>query len=535
MDSNADGIGDLRGIINRLDYLRELGVDVIWLSPMFESPNTDNGYDIADYRAIMADFGTMHDFDELLREIHQRGMKLILDLVVNHTSDQHEWFRQARSSQHNPYRDYYIWRAAGPDGSPPNDWISFFSGSAWQLDEATQAYYLHLFTKQQPDLNWENPQVRQEVYDIMHFWFRKGIDGFRMDVIPFLSKDQTFAPYPAGRHGDLSLYANGPRIHEFLKEMNQAVLSQYDCMSVGEAFGVSAEQAPLYVGTQRQELNMIYHFDHAVPREEINFVAPAPELKLSQLRAIFNRWDQALAHDGWQNIYFGNHDNPRVVSRFGHEGQYREHSAKMLATLLLTLRGTPSIYQGDELGMSNCAFGSIEEFDDVQVKNAYQALVTEGPYSPEEFLKAANRIARDHARTPVQWTNAPQAGFTDGPATWLKVNPNYLYINAQEQVTNPGSVYHYYRSLIRLRKQHPALVYGSYRDLRPRCNRIYAFVRIHHSDKYLVVCNFTAQDQTFSLSLKHQSLMLLIANYPDAPTAPLTALRPFEARLYRYE
>lgn len=534
-DSNGDGIGDLSGIISKLDYLHHLGIDVIWLSPMFDSPNTDNGYDISDYRAIMADFGTMQDFEELLQEVHHRGMKLILDLVVNHTSDQHEWFKQSRQSQDNAFRDYYIWQPPQADGGPPNDWISFFSGSAWQLDSATQAYYLHLFTKQQPDLNWDNPQVRREVYDLMHFWFGKGIDGFRMDVIPFLSKDRRFANYPEGRFGDLSLYANGPRIHEFLREMHQEVLSQYDCLSVGEAFGVSADQALLYVGQQRHELNMIYHFDHAVPREEINFVKPAPELKLSELRAIFNRWDKALSQDGWQNIYLGNHDNPRIVSRFGDTGKYHQTSAKMLATVLLTLRGTPSIYQGDELGMSNCPFEQIEDFDDVQVKNAYEVLVRNGSYDTATFLAAVNRIARDHARTPMQWSSTALAGFSDGERAWLNINPNYTTINAETQVADPDSVFHYYRQLIALRKATPALVYGHYHDLRPRCNRIYAFTRVLNDQKYLIMCNFTAQDQTFSLSLKYQEAVMFVANYPVSETTPLHALRPFEARVYRYE
>lgn len=534
-DSNGDGIGDLNGIISKLDYLHHLGIDVIWLSPMFDSPNTDNGYDISDYRAIMADFGTMQDFEELLQEVHNRGMKLILDLVVNHTSDQHEWFRQSRQGQDNAFRDYYIWQPPQADGSPPNDWISFFSGSAWQLDSATKAYYLHLFTKQQPDLNWDNPQVRREIYDLMHFWFGKGIDGFRMDVIPFLSKDRSFTNYPEGRFGDLSLYANGPRIHEFLREMHQEVLSHYDCLSVGEAFGVSADQALLYVGQQRHELNMIYHFDHAVPREEINFVKPAPELKLSELRAIFNRWDKALSQDGWQNIYLGNHDNPRIVSRFGDTGKYHQTSAKMLATVLLTLRGTPSIYQGDELGMSNCPFEKIEDFDDVQVKNAYEVLVRNGSYATAIFLAAVNRIARDHARTPMQWSSTALAGFSDGKRAWLKVNPNYTIINAEAQVTDPDSVFHYYRQLIALRKTTPALVYGHYHDLRPRCNRIYAFTRVLSDQKYLIMCNFTAQDQTFSLSLKHQVAVMLVANYPVVETTPPNTLRPFEARVYRYE
>jgi oligo-1,6-glucosidase len=487
-DANGDGIGDLPGIISKLDYLADLGVDILWLSPIFQSPNADNGYDISDYEAIMPEFGLMADFDLLLAGVHERGMRLILDLVVNHSSDEHRWFQESRKSRDNPYRDYYIWRGAN-GGQEPNNWQSFFSGPAWTLDELTGEYYLHLFAQKQPDLNWENPALRQEIYRMMRFWLDKGVDGFRMDVIPFLSKDhgndgQTFPDYPEGRYGDLTIHANGPRIHEFLQEMHREVLAHYpDCITVGEGFGVSAEQANLYVGRDRHELQMIYHFDHAVPREEYRFLDPAPEFTLPELKAIFAGWNQALDEGpdapGWQNIYFGNHDNPRVLSRFGDPERYHYESATLLATVLLTQRGTPSIYQGDEIGMTNFPFKSIDEYDDIQVRNTWNALI--GPDADtdkhKQFLKTANRIARDHARTPMQWSGAPNAGFTNGPRTWLKVNPNYWDINVAKQEMEPRSILNYYRNLLRFRKQRAVLHEGTYRDWLPEHPTIWAFER----------------------------------------------------------
>ncbi|GAB2579043.1 glycoside hydrolase family 13 protein [Spirosoma areae] len=546
-DSNGDGIGDLPGIISRLDYLAELGVDILWLSPIFQSPNADNGYDISDYEAIMPEFGTMADFDALLAGVHQRGMRLILDLVVNHSSDEHHWFAESRKSNDNPYRDYYIWKPANPAGGPPNNWQSFFSGPAWAFDETTGEYYLHLFAKKQPDLNWEHPPLRQAIYSMMRFWLDKGVDGFRMDVIPFLSKDPDFPDYPAGRYGDLTIHANGPRIHEFLEEMNREVLSQYACITIGEGFGVSAEQAHLYVGRDRHELDMIYHFDHAVPREEHRFVDPAPEFTLPELKAIFARWNMALDDEttgGWQNIYFGNHDNPRVLSRFGspdHRGDryrigapagagpYHYESATMLATVLLTQRGTPNIYQGDEIGMTNCPFDSIDEYDDIQVKNAWQALVASGKYPADVFLKNANRIARDHSRSPLQWSNAPNAGFTTGQP-WLKVNANYTTINVRQQDTDAGSVLNYYRNILRWRKQTPALHQGTYRDLLPNHPSIWAFERSFDKKQFITVANFSEQVILFAdLPINGLTLAaVILSNY----LINADSLRPFEVRVY---
>lgn len=536
-DSDGDGEGDLMGIIQKLDYLHDLGVDILWLSPIFQSPNADNGYDVSNYEAIQPSFGDMDDFDELLAGVHKRGMKLVLDLVVNHSSDEHPWFVESRKSKDNPYRDYYIWRApVSQEGGSnrllekpfPNDWVSIFSGPAWTYDDATGDYYLHLFLDKQPDLNWENPQLRQAVYKMMRFWFDKGVDGFRMDVIPFLSKDQTFPDYPPGRFADTSLYANGPRIHEFLQEMNREVLSRYDSVSIGEGIGVSAEQANLYVGEDRHELNMIYHFDHAVPRDEHHFLKRAPEFTVIELKRIFDTWNVALEQrgetgKGWQNIYFGNHDNPRVVSRFGDAKRYHYESATMLATVLLTQRGTPTIYQGDEIGMTNCRFNSINEFNDVQVLNAYNALSGSTGFTDEAFLEAVNYIARDHARTPMQWFNGPNAGFTPG-RPWLKVNPNYDRINVADQQVRHDSILSFYKKLIRWRRKTPAIWDGTYEDLLPDHPTVWAYERRLGDERLIVLANFSDAD-VYVPEVEEGEVVL--SNY----TTSSLALQPFEARV----
>jgi oligo-1,6-glucosidase len=529
-DSNKDGIGDLKGITSKLDYLQNLGIDVIWLSPHFKSPNVDNGYDISDYEAIMEDFGTMADFDEMLQEIHQRGMKLIIDLVVNHSSDEHFWFQEALKGKENPHRHYYIWKK-----EKPNDWISFFSGSAWELDEFSKEYYLHFFVKKQPDLNWENSKLRQEIYKMMCFWLEKGVDGFRMDVISLISKDPEFSNFPENRFGDLSYYANGPKVHEYLQEMNAQVMAKYDCMTVGEAFGVNADQAISYVGEKRKELNMIYHFDHAVPRDEICFVNPQPEYKLSELKTIFRKWDEALANDGWNTIYFGNHDNPRMLSRFGNVENYRNESAKMLATILLTLRGTPYLYQGDEIGMSNADFNSISEFNDVQVLNAFQSLVTEGSFTESQFLTASNKIARDHARTPMQWNNTENAGFSQSHKPWLKINENSKDVNVESQESDLNSVLNYYKKLIALRKATPALIYGNYIDLRPECENIWLYERNFELTKLLIMHNFTQFPQTFKVRETYAKRDFVFGNYTEdrIQTENEITLKPYESRIYK--
>jgi oligo-1,6-glucosidase len=474
----------------------------------------------------MDEFGTMADFDDLLRGVHERGMKLILDLVVNHSSDEHRWFRESRKTKENPYRNYYFWR------DKPNDWISFFSGSAWTYDAPTQQYYLHLFAEKQPDLNWENPDLRAEIYTMMRFWLDKGVDGFRMDVIPFLSKDTTFANFPEDRKNDLTYYANGPRIHEFLKEMNREVLSRYDCLTVGEGFGVSTAQANLYVGKNRRELQMIYHFDHAVPREEYRFMEPAPEFRVKELKAIYNKWDKTLGNNGWQNTYWGNHDNPRVLSRFGDVERYRILSAKMLATALLTLRGTPSIYQGDEIGMTNCPFESIDEFDDIQVKNAYKSLIINGKGDEKQFIETCNKIARDHARTPMQWDDSKNAGFTEGGKSWLKINANYKEINARQAERDPDSIYNFYRQLIQLRKETPALIYGNYKDLVPEDPALWIFTRRLDNTQILILCNFSNKNQDIKHFKKHRKGAFLITNYKKSEIQE-DILQAYEARIYQ--
>ncbi|MCY7356472.1 MAG: DUF3459 domain-containing protein, partial [Rudanella sp.] len=421
----------------------------------------------------------------------------------------------------------------GLGGEVPNNWQSFFSGPAWAFDAETGEYYLHLFAEKQPDLNWENPALRQEIYRMMRFWLDKGVDGFRMDVIPFLSKAPDFPNYPEGRFGDLTIHANGPRIHEFLREMHQEVLANYpEVITVGEGFGVSAEQANLYVGEGRQELQMIYHFDHAVPREEHRFLDPAPEFTLPELKAIFTKWNTALETGpdapGWQNIYFSNHDNPRVLSRFGDPDRFPYESATMLATVLLTQRGTPSLYQGDEIGMSNCPFDSIEEYDDIQVRNAWAALIEpNGPHDKQQlFLKTANRIARDHARTPFQWSAAPLAGFTSGPKTWLKINPNYTRVNVAQQESDPRSVLNYCRDLLRWRKQTPALHIGSYRDLAPEHPTVWVFERAHESGTFVTVANFSGESVDAPIVPEGEVVM---GNYKKRTAT----LNPFEVRVYR--
>ncbi|MBO0932790.1 alpha-glucosidase [Fibrella aquatilis] len=536
-DADGDGVGDLRGIIGKLDYLADLGIDILWLSPIFQSPNADNGYDIADYEAIMPQFGTMADFEELLVGAHQRGLNLILDLVVNHSSDEHRWFQESRRSKDNPYRDYYIWR------KEINNWQSFFSGPAWKWDEQTGEYYLHLFAEKQPDLNWENPRLRQEIYQMMRFWLDKGVDGFRMDVIPFLSKDPNFPDYPEGRFGDLTIHANGPRIHEFLQEMYREVLAHYTThdgnrlITIGEGFGVSADEANLYVGDNRHELGMIYHFDHAVPREEYRFIDPAPEFTLPQLKAIFSKWNTALqtpvsehgtdSGAGWQNVYFGNHDNPRVLSRFGDPDRFHYQSATALATVLLTQRGTPGIYQGDEIGMTNCPFTNIDDYDDIQVRNAWQALVAPNPSLADTFLTTANRIARDHARTPMQWTgdspDRPGAGFTTG-TPWLTINPNTTAINVAAQQADNQSVLAYYKRLIHLRKQTSALHHGTYRDLLPDHPTVWAFERVLDKVRFITVVNFSSENVLVPVGVTGN---LVLGNYGDEHSE----LRAWEARV----
>jgi len=531
-DSNGDGIGDLKGITSKLDYLQSLGVDVIWLSPHYDSPNADNGYDIRDYRKVMKEFGTMADFDELLKGVKQRHMRLVLDLVVNHTSDEHHWFVESRKSKDNPYRDYYIWRPA-KDGHEPNNWTSFFSGSAWKFDSTTNEYYLHLFAVKQPDLNWDNPKVRNEVYDLMKFWLDKGVDGFRMDVIPFISKPAGLADIPPEYLSRPQyFYTQGPHLHEYLREMNKEVLSKYDVMTVGEAFGVTLEQTPQLVDERRHELDMIFNFDAvriAHPgREWIGYTLP-------KLKAIYTEQDRALDAHSWNTIFLSNHDNPRVVSAFGDDSEkYRVPSAKLLATMLLTLKGTPFIYQGDELGMTNYPFKSLDQYDDIEVKNAWKELVDTKQVTPEQFLAQAQKVARDNSRTPMQWDDSANGGFSSGPKTWLAVNPNYQQINAKQEVADPNSIYNYFRKMLEFRKTTKAFAYGAYEDLDPQNPKIFAYTRTLGGEKYLVVLNFSPDAIEYRLPKTIEKGRLVMSNYPSKQEGfQVLRLRGWEALIYK--
>jgi oligo-1,6-glucosidase len=538
-DSNGDGVGDLNGITEKLPYLRELGIDVIWLSPVYKSPNDDNGYDISDYRNIMDEFGTMADFDRMLEEAHKNGIKIMMDLVVNHSSDEHEWFKQSRTSKDNPYRDYYIWKK-GKDGLPPTNWGAAFGGSVWEYDEQTDEYYLHLFSKKQPDLNWENPVLRQEVYDMMRYWLDKGVDGFRMDVINFISKD---TDYPEGEvenglpYGNGSkYYMNGPRIHEFLQEMNREALGGYDTITVGEMPGVSVEQGKLYTGESRKELNMVFHFEHVGIGDGKYGKWDPMEWKLTDLKRIFTKWQKGLENDGWNSLYWSNHDQPRAISRWGNDSdQYRVISGKMIATCLHMMQGTPYIYQGEEIGMTNVKFDSIEEYRDIETLNAYRDL-TPRFLSHDEIFKGIHERSRDNARTPIQWDDSPNAGFTEG-TPWINVNPNYKEINVEAALEDKDSIFSYYQKLIQLRKQNEIIVYGTYDIILEDDEQIYAFTRTLENEQLLVICNFSKETPDFVLpeSISYSTKELLISNYEvdTNQTIEQLQLKPYEARVYR--
>ncbi|MEF2290939.1 alpha-glucosidase [Virgibacillus dokdonensis] len=536
-DSNGDGIGDIQGIIQKLDYLRKLGIDVIWLSPVYDSPNDDNGYDIRDYQKIMDEFGTMEDFDTLLEEAHKRGLKIVMDLVVNHTSDEHAWFVESRSSKNHPKRDYYIWKKGKENGQPPTNWESAFSGSAWKYDEATDEYFLHMFSEKQPDLNWENPDVRNDVYQMMRWWLDKGIDGFRMDVINLISKDQTMPEREPDPGKELvsafEFHMNGPRIHEFLQEMNQKVLADYDILTVGEMPGVTVEDAKLYTGEEREELNMVFHFEHMGLWNGPDGKWSNMPWKLTDLKEILSKWQYGLEHEGWNSLYWDNHDQPRVVSRFGNDKEYREKSAKMLATLLHGMKGTPYIYQGEEIGMTNVQFPSIDDYEDIELINWYNERLAQGHHK-EDLMQAIYAIGRDNARTPMQWNDKPHAGFTTGQP-WLNVNPNYTTINTEAALADPNSIFYYYQQLIALRKQEPTIIYGKFDLLLEDNEEIFAYTRTHQEDTLLVVCNFTDQQQTCELSNVPESKEILITNEPTKTMHSVRqfTLHPYEAFIYR--
>ncbi|GKS13648.1 alpha-glucosidase [Paenibacillus chitinolyticus] len=539
-DSDGDGRGDLRGIISKLDYLAELGVNVIWLCPIYLSPGADNGYDISDYYAIDPQYGTMEDFDELLLEARKRGLKIMMDLVLNHTSDRHAWFKESRSSRDNPKRDYYIWRK-GKEGLFPNNWESYFSGSVWEHDTETDEYYMHLYSKHQPDLNWENEEMVEELFRMVHWWLGKGVDGFRFDAIAHVVKAQGLPDADNPQHLPVvqayQLFSNLEKVHTLLHKLNDRVLFNYDIMTVGETSGLGPEQALDYVGDERHELNMVFQFEH------MNLDAASPGTgkwvskpwTLLELKNVMSRWQTVLHDKGWNANYLGNHDQPRPVSRFGNDGPCRVESAKMLATFLLTLEGTPYIFQGEEIGMTNVVFDLIDDYRDVETINYYkQAKLLGKPQ--DEVMKAVWKKSRDNARTPMQWDDTANAGFTTGEP-WIKVNPNYAGINAAAAAADPQSIYHYYRSLIALRKKHPVIVYGEYKLLLPLDTEIYAYTRTLNGEKLLVILNFFDGTPEFTWPEElgeGKEAELLISNYDpvSGEDTGVIKLRPYEARVY---
>lgn len=539
-DSNGDGIGDIPGIISKLDYLKELGIGIIWLSPVYQSPNDDMGYDISDYEAIMDEFGTMSDWETLLEGLHARGMKLIMDLVVNHSSDEHRWFQESRKSKDNPYRDYYFWRKGREGGREPNNWVSVFGGSAWQYDEATDEYFLHLFSKKQPDLNWENPKLRADVYRMMKFWLDKGIDGFRMDVINFISKADGLPDAPGCNRYEWGgeFFMCGPRIHEYLKEMNEQALSGYNVMTVGEMPGVTPEQAARFTNPNNKEVNMVFQFETMEMDSGEGGKWSLKPWRLADLKAVTSKWQYGLNGKGWNSLYLNNHDQPRIVSRFGNDSaEYRKPSAKLLATFNHTLQGTPYIYQGEEIGMTNVKFVSIEDYKDVETHNYYREAVYDRGEPVERVMASIYAKGRDNARTPIQWDDSEQAGFTTG-TPWIAVNPNYRDINVAESLRDPNSIFSYYQRLIRLRKQNPILVYGDYEIVAEDHEQIYAYTRKWQGETWLVLLNFSADESTFELPDTLQSRgegELMISNYDGAQGGTIAGLtlRAYEARVYR--
>lgn len=520
-DSNGDGIGDINGIREKLDYLKELGIDVIWLSPVYKSPNDDNGYDISDYCDIMDEFGTMEDMEKLLKEANEKGIKILMDLVVNHTSDEHKWFIEAKKSKDNKFRDYYIWRDP-VNGHEPNNLGSCFSGSAWQYDESTDQYYLHLFSKKQPDLNWENENVRNEVYKMMNFWIDKGIGGFRMDVIDLI-----------GKVPDEMITGNGPKLHDYLQEMNKAALEGHDLLTVGETWGATPEIAKLYSNTKRKELSMVFQFEHIgldqIEGKEKWDVKP---LDLLDLKKVLSKWQTELEGEGWNSLFWNNHDLPRIVSRWGNDREYRVESAKMLATLLHGMKGTPYIYQGEELGMTNVRFEDINEYNDIETLNMYKDRISKG-YSHDEIMASIYAKGRDNARTPMQWDSTENAGFTTGKP-WLKVNKNYKFINAEDCLQDKDSIFYHYKKLINIRKHNDTIIYGNYKLLLPEDKNVFAYSRELNGDKIVVVCNFYNKEINLNFKEDFNNVEILLSNYKDSSILMKDLkLRPYEAIMYR--
>ncbi|KMY49062.1 glycoside hydrolase family 13 protein [Peribacillus loiseleuriae] len=534
MDSNGDGIGDIKGIISKLDYLKDLGIDVIWICPFFKSPNADNGYDISDYQDISGQFGTMEEFDELLAETHARGMKLILDLVINHTSDEHPWFIESRSSKDNPKRDWYIWKE-GKGDLPPNNWESIFSGSSWEYDPVTDEYYLHLFATKQPDLNWENQEVRSALYDMVNWWLDKGIDGFRVDAISHIKKREGFPdmfnPYGLNYVPAFEMHTNQEGIQDYLKELKEDTFAKYDIMTVGEANGVGIHQADDWVGEQNGKFDMIFQFEHlGLWRKGIE-----KDVDVVKLKETLSKWQTNLHEKGWNALFWENHDQPRSVSSWGNDKEYWKESAKMLAACYFFMQGTPFIYQGQEIGMTNVQFESIQDYDDVGMINFYNIEVAKGtPH--DHVMEVIWNSGRDNSRTPMQWSDRENAGFTDGTA-WMKVNPNYETINVEQQKKDSDSIYHFYKKMIQLRKKHEVFVYGEYRLLLKEHPAVYAYTRTLENQSAVVLSNFKNTEQVVSLpEIKAEATQLLLGNYSDGDggLAKEIILRPYETRVYLY-
>ena len=534
-DSNGDGIGDIQGVISKLDYLQDLGVDVIWICPIYRSPNDDNGYDISDFQEIMPEFGNMADFDHLLTELHNRDMKLMMDLVINHTSDEHPWFIESKSSKDNPYRDYYIWHP-GKEGQEPNNWASIFEGSAWELDRETNEYYMHVFSRKQPDLNWENPHVRNELYNMINWWLDKGIDGFRIDAISHIKKVPGYPdvenPLKRNYAPSMDGHRNREGIQVFLEELRNETFDHYDIMTVGEANGVTVEEADEWVGEENGKFNMIFQFEH----NNLWQKGKDNGLDIHELKRVFTRWQTGLHPNGWNALFLENHDLPRSVSVWGNDEKYHNESSKCLATLYFFMQGTPFIYQGQEIGMTNVQFESIEDYDDVAIKNLYAHEIKEGK-SHQEIMEGIWKSGRDNSRTPMQWSNEKNAGFTDSDETWLKVNPNYKAINVKESITDRHSIYHFYKNLIKLRKNHPVFIYGKYELILPEHDRIFAYTRSLDDEIMLVITNLFAEEAAFHLpdELRNYSSKLLTCNYErnNHESIDRLYLKPYEARVYK--
>lgn len=532
-DTNNDGVGDIRGIIDKLDYIGALGIDALWISPVYQSPMKDNGYDIADFKCIDPIFGTNEEMDKLIEEAHQRNIKLIMDLVANHTSDQHRWFQESKKSKDNPYSDYYIWKDPKPEGSAPNNWGSHFGGSAWEYCEERKQYFLHYYTKEQPDLNWENPKVRQEIYRIMEYWAEKGIDGWRMDVITEISKYTDFPDYPSDDDQPVVgwMHSNGPRLHEYIQEMHETVLAPYGLMTVGEAPGSTAKIAREFVDPSRKELDMVFTFEHMdvdVKPNTPNRKWQLQPFKLTNLKKVFSEWQNDLEGYGWNALYFENHDRPRVISRWGNDTNYRVECAKAYATVLHGMKGTPYIFQGEEIGMTNIQL-ELEEYNDIETQNNYRELVINNKtISHEDFMAAVYQYGRDNARTPMQWNADTNAGFTTG-TPWFNVNPRYEEINVENALKDKQSIYHYYKKLIRLRHENNILTAGSFKMLISENEVIFAYERHFENQKWLIVANLTEEEQKLpdTINFENEKKTLITSNYEKLEMNGL--LRPYES------